>query len=281
MLDEQQQTSETPSSTGLVVFLEVAEPVVVGLSVLTTIYIINRGNEPVTVSSRLNLMEGDVRFLIADAGGNRQKVSGAGGQPDTALQIVTLPPGKQIAASINILNTSIGETFKEPGRYTVQALYYPGGYSEPLSSNTVSIAARMPQTESEKQVASILQNEAVKLALTLTEDTGAAPELQDLATRFSETRDGQLAALLLAASEHSVAADAAEKISPFSSNDPVSTAFNITALTTPYSNVGERLKNAFGDYLNSVSTSDSKTADDDSAQLTRALKIVGRQPFDQ
>ncbi|HEY0459470.1 MAG TPA: hypothetical protein VGC97_10065 [Pyrinomonadaceae bacterium] len=277
MLDHR-QTSESPSQTGIIIVLEIGEPIVVGLSVLATVHIINRGNEPQLVSSRLNLMEGDVQFLVTDPGGSRQKIFGAGGQPDTAMRRVRLEPGQQIAASINLLYTSVGDTLRQPGTYTFQAVYYTSP-DPPISSNEISITARIPLTESEQQVASILRNEAVKRAITLSEANAAPSEIQELAARFGDTVDGKLALLLMSEAQISSDIDSTEKINSFLSADPITAAFFITALSSPFSNVGKRLKEALIEFLTSNQT-DNLSAASDVSLLEKALKIVSGQAFD-
>ncbi len=268
-----------PTSSGIVVHLEVKEPVVVGLSVLATIYVINRGRAPVTVSSRLNLMEGDIHLLLTDPSGNQQKVTGAGGQPDTMLRRATLQPGQQIAAGINLLYTSVEGTFKVPGTYSIQAIYFPSPRLEPVCSNSVSLSVRLPQEDIERQMVSVLQRDAVKRAITLAESGSTPNELLELATRFADTLDGKLASLLISENQSPVT-DEIEKGKTFSFAEPITTALLITALSTPFTNAGKQLKNAFITFLEAPLPVDKLPNPNDSEQTAKALKIANGQPFE-
>lgn len=267
-----------PSSSGIAVVLEIAEPVVIGLSVIIAIYVVNRGNSPIDVSSRLNLMEGDVQLLITDPAGNKQKVFGAGGQPDTALRRKTLLPGQEIAAGINLLYTNIGETFKMPGTYVLQAVYFPSPNMETVYSNPVSVTAQMPQTDTERKTASILQSEELKRAIVIPESDNLPNQIAELAANFADTQDGKLASLLLA--ESRINSDDTTKPSEvFSAAEPVSVALWITALSTPFSNVGDALKSSFTEFLDDPQSVDRSSAENDSSEMTKALKILNEDPF--
>jgi hypothetical protein len=251
-----------------------ADPVVVGLSALGTLHVINQGETPVTVSSRLNLMEGDVRLLVAKPDGTKQTVTGAGGQADTALRTVTLLPGQQIVSSMNLLYTSAGETFPEPGNYVLQAEYFPSPRLQPVTSEPVQVTARLPQTEDERGVAAILKDEGVKRALTLVESDAAPAALEQLAARFPEMLEGKLAQLILAGSR-SVMDQASDENALSQASDPLALAQSINALSTPFSNVGKRLAKQFASILENQAG-----AADDSASVEKAVRILKGQPLE-
>jgi hypothetical protein len=70
---------QTGDSSGLAVELNVPETAVLGVPVPAVLCVRNRGKSALNVSTRLNLMEGDVRLSANDPGGTRRLITGAGG----------------------------------------------------------------------------------------------------------------------------------------------------------------------------------------------------------
>lgn len=263
-------------SSGLVLMLEVPETVVVGQSALATVRVENRGGAPITVSSRLNLDEGDLRLVVTDPAGGTKKVSGAGGQPDTALRQVELPPGGQLVGVLNLLETSVGLTFPETGAYTLRAEYDPSPRIETLRSEPVKVTARLPNSETEKGVAELLQDVALRRALVLVEPD-AADVLRDLAARYAETLDGKLAGLILA--EAGSSSDEPKSKDLFESGEPLATAYNIAALSTPFSSTGKRLAERFKSYLTSLDQGAGRRRPVEKKGTEAALNIATGMPI--
>jgi len=224
------------------------------------------------ISSRLNLMEGDVQIMITAADGVRQIVYGAGGQPDTALRQVALSPGQQVIGVINLLYTSLGLTFSEAGRYTLQAEYAPSPRVNPYLSSPVSMELRSPQSKDELEVSALLQKEEAKYALTLAEPSSARDELKILATRFTDTLDGKLALLVLAGDNEAEYTASLSVL--FSTVDLITMALWIRAVSTPFSSVGKHLTEKFSEY---VETHDA-TAKYPELEIKRALSIAKGHP---
>ena len=227
----------------LEVVLEVKEPVVVGLSALAAIRVIHRGKAPVTISSRLNLMEGDVRLF------NGSQAIG-GWQADTMLRQVTLAPGQQIVGFLNLLYTESGPTFPEPGSYTLRAEFSPSPRMEPVASEPVTVTARLPRGDDELQAAALLKDDAVKKAIVLAQKDEAPGQLEKLAA-IPRLLDGHLARLL-------VSGDLPDA-------DPLTLASWIVALTTPYSDTGKLLAERFAQ----------------AHKDPKALSLVNGQPLDE
>jgi uncharacterized protein YjeT (DUF2065 family) len=271
-------TDPGASSAALAVTLQVAEQVVVGTSVLATLRVANRGSRAVAVSSRLNLMEGDVQLLVTCPGGATRVVAGAGGQPDTALRQVSLAPGQQIAAAFNLLDTSVGALFTEPGSYSLQAKYWPTPGDEPVASPAVTVAARAPNTDAERGAAALLQDEAARRALVLGESESAPDALRRLADGFAGTPDGELASLLLAGGALAAGEQADARTDVFRASDPETVALRLTALATPFNHTAPLLTDAFA-----ASWASPRDAPDTDAAASavpdRALQIARGQPF--
>lgn len=271
-------TQQVGSAAGLVVELKVPETAVLGLTVLATLSVCNRGKSPATVSSRLNVMEGDVRLLLTGPDGISRQVIGAGGQPDTALRQVTLPPGQQIMGSLNLLCTDGGTTFTESGKYILQAEYSPSPQIGWVASAPVTMTVLSPQNEAQRDAAALLQKEDARLALTLAEADRAPDELRALAERFADTLEGKLARLILAGSV-TTAEDAAASNDIFLTTDPIMTASLITSVSTPFSSVGKHLTDSYAAYLESHDVTSKATQSADVKKMERALHIIKGQPL--
>lgn len=264
---------------GLILELKVPERAVLGIAVLATISVSNRGASPVTVSSRLNLMEGDVRLLVTGPDGVRRRVVGAGGQPDTLPRQVTLPPGRQIVGGINLLYTDVGPTFPETGRYILQAEYSPTPHAGWLLSAPMPMTVHAPESEAQRGAAALLQKEAAKLALTLAEADHAPDELRELAKRFPDTLEGKLARLILAGRVAS-AEDAADANNIYLATDPLTAALLLTSLSTPFSRVGTRLKESYAAYSESRDVASAPPNPTDVSNRERALRMIREQPLE-
>jgi hypothetical protein len=256
------------SVPNLSVALEVPENITVGLSVLATLRVKNSGASPVTISARLNLMEGDVRLILTGSSGAPRVIQGW--QADTMLRQVTLQPGEQLVGSMNLLQTESGPIFTAPGRYRLEAQYTPSAREEPIGSTPVVLTVRQPKTDAERGAAEVLEDETVRRALVLAEPDSAPEKLEQLVTKFPKLLDGQLARLILASDKSADAPQAA---------DPLSQALMIAALSTPFSRVGLSLAESFASQLEAQDAA-GKVKAAKQATIKRALRIARGQPIE-
>lgn len=258
------------TASRLTLELEAPEPIVVGLSALVIVRVINGGSTAASVSSRLNLMEGDMRLSIEDPGGDTRELKGW--QADTAARRVDLPPGHQIEGGINLLWTDAGAAFPKAGRYVLRAEYDPAPDAETIVSPPLAVTARLPRNAAERDAASILEDEPVRKALVWAQSDAEPDKLKALAQKLPDTLDGKLAGLLLSGSgvDDPASADAA-----FQSADPVTLAHRITALSTPYSNVGRKLA---ADLAGRMQSNDKVT---EPKAVARALQIAKALPVER
>ena len=257
-------------SQALVASLEVEEPVVVGLSVLGTLRVSNLGATPVTISSRLNLMEGDLRLIVLGPDGAPREFRGW--QADTILRQVTLAPNEQLVGSMNLLQTEEGPVFPTPGRYQLHIEFSPTPQASTITSSRVEVNARAPQTADERGAAELLANEALRKAIILAQGDDATNEIAELAKQFPETLDGKLARLILAGTS-----EAADRSTHFGSKDSsLSDVPLILALRTPFSQVGRQLAE---DFTKTFQTLDAKQGGAAQANLDSALRIVAGKPI--
>ncbi len=261
MADSSQQASS------LVITFEVQEPVVVGLSALGMLRVTNRATTPITISSRLNLMEGDVRLIVVGPDGTRRELRGW--QADTILRQVTLAPNEQLVANLNLLQTDEGPVFPSSGRYQLQAEFTPSLQSGAITSPPVEVNARAPQTDVERDVAQLLKDENVRRSIVLAQNDATPNELAQLAEKFPETLDGKLARLIRGGSGEATFA--------FDSLDSsLSAAPLISALKTPFSRIGRGLA---AEFATRMAAFDEAKPEGKQSDINAALHIVAGKPI--
>ena len=256
-------------TAGLTVSLEVAPPVVVGLSVLAIVRATNCGDAPVSVSARLNLMEGDLHLTVTGPDGSARGIRGY--QADTALRQATLGPREQLVGAINLLWTDIGPTFPEPGSYRLRAEYFPSPKIGSVRSEPVSVVARGPKTDAEREAAALLEDATLREALIRGRADDAPDQLRALAACSVPTPDADLAHLLV----HAGGADSGDALD---SSDPIRRATLIMALSTPYSNAGRRLADQFVAQLGSGGSPAGDTSTKPAAVTRRVRGLLSCQP---
>jgi hypothetical protein len=253
---------------GLEVVLDVPGSAAVGLPIIASLGVVNRGREPRTVSSRLNLIEGDVRLKVTKPDGASVTISGAGGQPDTAYRQATLAPAHEIRGGMN-LQADDATTFAEPGTYVLQADYLPSPREDWVESRPVRLEM-VSGTPAQRDAAALLAKDGAGTALALGQE-GAADALRALADRHGETPAGRLARLMLAGSQP--AGDAGRELDRLlAAADPETVAVWLRALSTPFSGTGERLAAELASRL-------EKGDAGRSASRERAVRIAQGLPF--
>lgn len=111
--------------TGLTLALDVPDTVPLDEALVVVVTLYNDSAEPVTTSSRLNLVEDDLSVLVSPSAGGA--VRAAWPWPvDSALRQVTLAPGQALVGSALLLWASAGESlFPTPGAYSIVAEFTP------------------------------------------------------------------------------------------------------------------------------------------------------------
>ena len=232
MSDMKQANDE---SQPLILTMEVSEPAIVGLSVLATLRLTNNGKSPVTVPSRLNLMEGALALEITGPDQKPRTINGW--QADTQLREVTLESKEQFISHLNLFETEEGPVFPEAGSYKLRARFSPSPRLTEIVSNEISVTVRSPKSKSEIGAAKLLENPELRKSIVLGQSDETPNELRKLADDYAETLDGKLAALILTgAKDEPETSEIADSSTTAASAVPM-----ICALRTPYSGVGKRL----------------------------------------
>ena len=207
--------------------LRVEEPVICGLPALAVLRIVNRGAEPVLVSARLNLMEGDVGLTVTGPSGESRELEGW--QADTTLNRVSLPPGQQLVGALTLLETPQGSVFPEPGTYSITARYRPDPRSDPIASGPVRLEVQAAREGAEVALARQLADLAVRQSLLLGQADAAPSGLREIASAPGDSYASRLANLLVTEEEGSIPPH------------DVGHALGILALRTPFSGAAARL----------------------------------------
>jgi hypothetical protein len=171
-----------------------------GEFVVATVTLTNTDEVPRTVTSRLNLAEGDLWFSVVEPGGRSVEVR------DVVLacgerRFVELEPGAEITGQIQLLYTSGGFTFDQAGTYTLRAELDPGETPGTLlQSAPAQLVVRPAATDEELRLERLTTQDSVGLAFALGDpsaDLAAEEPLTTLVEDFAQTDTGVAAALTL------------------------------------------------------------------------------------
>ena len=199
--DEAGLQAPEPDESGLRLALELPEQVQRGEFVVATVRLVNTSDEPRMVNAALNLAEGDLWMSLVNPAGERVDIRDvvlACGPP----RMVELAPGEERESQVELLYTSTGVTFDQPGRYTLHAEFDAGELpGQILRSETAQVVVRPATSEPELELERLTTDHDVGLAFALG-DYGAAPDarekLETVMDRFSESDTGAASALVIA-----------------------------------------------------------------------------------
>jgi hypothetical protein len=184
---------------GLRLDLRVPADVYVGEYVIAEVTLTNTGDQPREVTTRLNLAEGDLRLLHAlpnqEVEQVRDVVVACGPRPT-----VLLPAGESITGRMQILFTSEGVTFDQPGSHRLRADLDVDGFSA-VTSPRVTVQVRSAATEDERDIAATTLDRRVGMALALGDfgsDQATRERLADVAQAHPDHDTGAACALVVA-----------------------------------------------------------------------------------
>jgi hypothetical protein len=189
-----------PLATDLIMELTIPENIFRGEYVTARFVVTNIGTEPRTVSSAINLSQGDLRLLVKAPAEEIQDVRdvilACGDRP-----VKTLNPGESLEGNAQIFYTNVGPTFRQTGRYYVSAELSVGdSKGTVIRSNTVAVIVRPPATPEEEEIAALSMDLAVGRAFAFGDyglDEEARKKLEALASKHASTDTGAAAALTL------------------------------------------------------------------------------------
>lgn len=181
--------------------LKIPENIFRGQFVAAQFTVTNRGTEPRTITSAINLSQGDLRLLLKppteELHDVRDVIVACGDRPR-----ITLAPGQSINGSAQIFYTNVGFTFRQTGRYFVSAdLDLGDGTGAVARSNVSTVVVRPPVTEDEENIARLTMCLPVGRAFAFGDfgtDDEARKNLEELANKYGTTETGAAASLTLA-----------------------------------------------------------------------------------
>jgi len=252
--------------------LELPLEVVRGEFVIGSLRVENHSSSSCRVSSRLNLLEGDVRLLLTGPGGVTRLVYGAY-QPDTGLRQAELAPTEALESGLNLFYTSIGPTFSELGLYQVQVEYDASVTARGLTGPPVSLHVGEPAAP-EAPLMELALNRDVTESITRMEiiNPGVRKLLERLANEFPSRKEGVIAGWVLAASATGdPAALDSDLEGSFRGAGPLTLARWLSAIAPPVSTHGSRLRKRFLSFL--------EQADFPRTESERARQLIMGEPF--
>ncbi|MBW9119979.1 hypothetical protein JNB63_07740 [Microbacterium trichothecenolyticum] len=171
----------------------------VGEYVTAEVVLTNVSDQPRTVTTLINLSEGDLVFLHTPPDRSLEHLVdvaiGCGPRPTTVLQ-----PGESIRGHVQVFFTNQGVTFTEPGRHTVAAQLEVDPVTT-VRSAPVTVDVRGPASDAEVDISAKTLTPGVGRAIALGDfatDAAARAVLTDLAEQHSDTDTGAAGALVLA-----------------------------------------------------------------------------------
>jgi hypothetical protein len=161
----------------------------------------NTGNRPRTITSAVNLSEGDLRLLLKppheELHDVRDVIIACGDRSMT-----TLGPGASLHGVAQVFYTNVGFTFRQTGRYQISAELDPGdGSGATVRSASYAIVVRAPVTPEEEDIARLSLTPGVGRAFAFGDyglDEGARLNLETLAQQYAASDNGVAANLTLA-----------------------------------------------------------------------------------
>lgn len=218
-----------------------------GEFVLPALRILNEGAEPVTVSNRLNLVEGDVLVRCIDPNGQRNQLRGVV-TVDSLPRTVELSAEQWLESGLFLFYTSDGFTFDTPGSYELTIEYHPDFSETTVTSDPVELQITEPTDEEMRTLADETMVDEVGRAIALCGlemEPMAVAGLETLSERFLNRPEGAIARFVLAEISDTGEIDLT---GVFDRWGPITTAQWITALLSSES-AEESTKRAYLDTL--------------------------------
>lgn len=161
----------------------------------------NTGKRPRTITSAVNLSEGDLRLLFKppqeELHDVRDVIVACGDRSMT-----TLAPGESLHGVAQVFYTNVGFTFRQTGRHQISAELDPGdGSGATVRSASHVILVRAPVTPEEEDIARLSLTLGVGRAFAFGDfglDEGARQNLEALALQYAASDNGVAANLTLA-----------------------------------------------------------------------------------
>lgn len=265
------EQSQTPSVA--IDFINWQSTVNRGEFVLPTVCIRNTGTAPISVSTRLNLVEGDLCIWYVGPHGERTQLCGRV-QVDSPKRPTELAPDQRLEAGLLLTHSAKGITFETPGQYRLQLEYHPDGDSWLVVSPPLSLQV-VPSPDTLQDLAALTLSDEVSRTLSFRGCTTASSQsvvcdqLRTLATTYPDRCEGIISQFILSKQKERFTHDSPALRAAFSARLPPTIARWITALVGP-AGAEDELAAAFLTYLDDYADADATTP---------ARQIIRGEPF--
>jgi hypothetical protein len=190
----------------------------------------NDGTEPITTSSRLNLVEGDLSLLVQPPGGGSAVRAGWPWPVDSALRQATLEPGQALVGSALVVSaTGGGSLFSAPGTYSIVAEFTPRP-GDVVTSGAVEVQRPDPTDDAGRARQRALEDPEVARSLCSLSQIGSSADGLALLAGADESPVAQLlaTATTTVTAELPPAVDRANRLS-----DPATVGAALAAVLPP------------------------------------------------
>lgn len=157
--------------TGLVLVVEAPAEVPLDEALVVVVRLRNDGSTPVTTSSRLNLVEGDLSVWVRDED-DRQVRADWPWPVDSGLREATLDPGTELVGSVLLLAAAL---FPGPGDYSLVATFAPRPDVE-VGSTPVAVRRPAPHDDAGRARQRALEDPEVVQSICSMSLVGAAAD---------------------------------------------------------------------------------------------------------
>ncbi len=193
--------ADAPTAEGLRFEVDLPAVATHGEFVVAKLTVTNDGDVPRQVTTALNLSEGDLRMWVKDPGGNTDEIR------DVVLacsdrRTTELEPTKSLTGQVQLFFTNRGHTFKQIGRYEVEAeLDIGDAEGSVIRTAPIDTIIEPATTKEGRELELLTMDVDVGQSLALGDfgaDEAAGKKLTEAAERFGDTTTGAACALVVA-----------------------------------------------------------------------------------
>ena len=160
-----------------------------------TLRLANRTAEPILGHNVLRWGTPYVELYVVGSDGGRRKVPLTNASINIGGNSLTIQPGQSYEAT-QLLRLGLGETFPQPGQYTLQAMIYGLNPSEKVDSNLLTIDIKEPHGK-DAEAAEFIRNKANTPDFFNSVYSSKPKVVEEFISKYADTVFGDYAVLML------------------------------------------------------------------------------------